>query len=329
MSQEDPVTATIDRTSPTDADAKLGPLVERLSRQSVARGHDVYTAIDWEAPELAIGPDDERCGLFCFDPLADTAWYRDQPAEVRRAIGLHRIAAAMKVGMHFENLLQRGLLSYAMRMDNGDPEFRYCQHEVIEESQHSMMFQELVNRTGLPVEGMPRAIRALATAVVPIINRMSPELFFMLVLGGEDPVDHLQRRQLREGRTHPLLEQIMRIHVAEEARHIAYARTFLKDRVPRLGRARRFVLGAAVPVALAVMAPLMVDPPRQLSRHHGVPRAVLREARTSPAGRLLRKESVAKQRKLCRELGLMSRTAILLWRRLGLYQRDDQVASAT
>jgi hypothetical protein len=278
--------------------------------------------VAWDEPRFAISPDDPRCGLFAFDPLAATDWYRAQPAARRSAIGLHRVCAAMKVGMQFENLLQRGLLSYAYRLPNGSPEFRYLQHEVIEESQHSMMFQELVNRSGLPVRGMPSAISLLATVAVPIVNRTFPELFFLFVLGGEDPIDHLQRRQLREGTSHPLVERIMEIHVTEESRHIAYARTFLKERVPALGPVRRHLLAGITPIVFGIMAPLMVDPSADLRRVHGVPRRVLAAARRSPEGRRLRRDSVAKLRRLCRELDLVTPASKQVWRAFGLWADD-------
>src|SRR5205085_3874460 len=134
-----------------------------------------------------------------------TEWYQQQPPEVQARVGLHRVCAAFKVGMQFENLLQRGLLMHAFRLPNGAPEYRYLHHEVIEESQHSLMFQELVNRSKMPVKGMPLWLRLVAPPAVTVIQRAFPELFFFLVLGGEDPVDYLQRRQLREGTTHPLV----------------------------------------------------------------------------------------------------------------------------
>ena len=302
--------------------SRLEPLLERLSRQSVAKGHDAYADIDWDHPDLAIGPDDPRCELFTCDPLARTEWYRAQPPEVRSRVALHRLCAAFKVGMQFENLLQRGLLAHAFRLPNGSAEFRYLHHEVIEESQHSLMFQELVNRSGLPVRGMPWWLRTVAPLAVPVIQRLFPEQFFILVLGGEDPVDHLQRRQLREGATHPLVEQIMRIHVAEEARHIAFARTYLKELVPTLGRYRRHLLAVRTPLVLWIMAPLMVDPTPELHRVHGVPRAVLAEARRSPEAVQLRKDSVAKLRRLCRDLGLMTAPARWVWQRCGLWDDD-------
>ena len=321
------MTATLTPSSTRPA-RKLPGLLPRLNRQSVDKHADAYRDIDWDDPELQIGPDDPRCGLFEFDPLAATDWYKSQPVEVQRRVGLHRICSAFKVGMQFENLLQRGLLSYAFRLPNGAPEYRYLHHEIIEESQHSLMFQELVNRSGMPVHGMPLWLRTTATVMVPVFQRLLPEQFFILVLGGEDPVDYLQRRQLREGTTHPLIEQIMKIHITEEARHIAFARTYLKDLVPRLGRLRRLMLSIRTPIVLWIMAPLMVDPSSELHRAHGVPKAVLREARRSDAGRQLRRESVAKLRRLCRDLGLMNPVARFVWKRCGLYEADGAAPAA-
>ncbi len=62
----------------------------------------------------------------------------------------------MKIGVQFENLLKRGLLAYALPLPNGSSEFRYVYHEVIEEGHHGMMFQEFVNRSGMPIPGLPK-----------------------------------------------------------------------------------------------------------------------------------------------------------------------------
>jgi hypothetical protein len=322
------MTATLEpRTAPRER--KLDKLIPRINRQSVEKRSDAYLDVAWDDPEMAIGPDDPRCTLFEFDPLAHTDWYQAQTPELQARIGLHRVCAAFKVGMQFENLLQRGLLTRAFRLPNEHAEFRYLHHEVIEESQHSLMFQELVNRSGMPVKGMPLWLRLAAPPAVTVVERFFPELFFFFVLGGEDPVDHLQRRQLREGTTHPLVEAIMKIHIGEEARHIAYARTFLKDLVPALPRWRKALLSTRIPMVLAIMTPLMVDPSSELHTHHGVPTSVLREARRSADGRQLRKDSVAKLRKLCRELGLMGPYATRIWKLVGLYDRDDKLPAGT
>lgn len=301
-----------------EAPPALDALVRRLSRQSVDKHFDAYADIDWDAPELQIDPADPRWTLENFDPIANTDWYRSQPDEVRARIGLHRIAVTMRTGWEFENVLQRGLLGHAFWLANGKPEFRYVHHEVIEESQHTMMFQEFVNRTGLPVRGLPRRIKLLAELFVVPLSRLDPPLFFFFVLGGEDPIDHVQRTRLRAGIPHPLLERIIRIHVTEEARHLSFARHYLQAELRRLPRIRRATLSVGVPLLMGVMVRLMLAPPPGFARRNGIPPAVVREAKRSPEHRALMRDSVAKIRRLCTEAGLLNPVARLAWRAAGL-----------
>jgi hypothetical protein len=296
----------------------FGSLTARLSRASVEKHFDAYADVDWDAPECALAVGDPRLELPPSDPLGASDWYRAQPPEVRSRITLYRVAAYMKVGWHFENLLQRGLLALAVRLPNGAPEFRYIHHELIEESQHTLMFQELVNRSGLPVRGMPRTLRLLAELLAVPAARYFPTAFFIGVIGGEDPIDHVQRRLLRDGIPHPLVERIMRIHVTEEARHLTFARHVLRRDVPRLRRLRRAVLSLVAPLELALLARLMLVPPGDMVRHCGIPREVVREAYRSPQGRRFISDAVSKSRQLCAELGLITPLSRLLWRATGI-----------
>ncbi len=197
-------------------------LLSRLSHQSVVKHFDAYTDIEWDSRELAIDPDDPRWELGPDDSLGATGWYRSLPQPARARLGLDLIASKMKMGLEFESVLKRGLLEFASTLPNGSPEFRYAYHEVIEEAQHSLMFQEFVNRSGFDAAGL-RALDRLGSRRIVKLGRRFPALFFVFVLGGEDPIDYVQRRELRNGRTiHPLLERIMRIHVTEEARHLSF-----------------------------------------------------------------------------------------------------------
>lgn len=301
-----------------DADV-FATMVRRLSKLSVEKHFDAYADIDWDAPEMALDPTDPRLVPPSCDPLVATDWFRAQPAEVQARLGTYRFAACMKVGWHFENLLQRGLLHYAIRQPNGSTEFRYVHHEIIEESQHTLMFQEFVNRTKLPVRGMRWVERRIAELMVEPLAAHAPALFFVLVLGGEDPADYLQRSHLRDDTPHPLVERIMRIHVTEEARHLSFARHFLKQEVPKLGFVRRNLLAVLGPVILGVMSRLMLEPPSDLVRHCAVPRPVVRHAMRSPEGRRLLEGSVEKTRKLWHELGLMTPAARATWKAMGIW----------
>ena len=293
-------------------------LVARLSRQSVVKHFDAYADIEWDAEEFRIDPEDPRWEVALDRGLGATAWYRAQPAGVRARIGLHTIATFMRIGVEFESVLKRGLLDFAAGLPGGSPEFRYVYHEVIEEAQHSLMFQEFVNRTGLDIPGLPPLLRFVAGRVIRLA-RTFPELFFVFVLGGEDPIDHVQRQALRgEQPVHPLLRRIMQIHVTEEARHLCFARHYLKEHVPRLGTLRRATLAAGAPVILAIMAQLMMRPSRAIIRQYGIPDAVVAEAYTkNPRHRAETVEALRKVRELCAELGVLRPR---LWRWLGIWE---------
>lgn len=298
-------------------------LLARLSHQSVVKHFDAYADVAWDEPEFQIDPTDPRWELPENDTLGATSWYQDLPMEIRARLGLDRTAEMMKTGLQFESVLKRGLLEFASELPNRSPEFRYTYHEVIEEAHHSLMFQEFVNRSGADPTGLRRIERIGARFVIGL-GRRFPPLFFIFVLGGEDPIDHVQRRMLRsQGPIHPLLERIMRIHVTEEARHLSFARHYLKTQVPTLGRIQRLELGVGAPVILAVMAQMMLRPSRELVRRYQIPRSVLAEAYTkNPAHKAGVLESLTKVRRLCSELGLLGSGYQRIWQALGLSVPD-------
>jgi hypothetical protein len=294
-------------------------LLSRLSHQSVVKHFDAYADIAWDDPRYAVDADDDRWGLNDDDPLARTSWYQGLAPDRRRRLVLDLTASKMKTGLQFESVLKRGLLEFAFELPNGSPEFRYAYHEVIEEAQHALMFQEFVNRSGYPAAGLSRS-DAFAARQVSSLGRRFPALFFIFVLGGEDPVDHMQRQILRSGKElPPILERIMRIHVTEEARHLSFARHYLKRTVPQLSRTRRAVLAVGAPLILSQMAAVMMQPDKGIVRRHQIPDEVVRDAFTeSDAHRAEVMASLRKVRQLCTELGLLRQPYKQLWKKLDL-----------
>jgi hypothetical protein len=317
----DPTSATLDeevREKVQDRNAYVG-VIERLSKASVDKHWEAYADIPWEDPDFTVDPNDPRWILPPIDRLGATAWYQAQPEHIQAQIGLWRVATTMKIGLQFENLLKRGLLCYAYKLPNGSPEFRYVLHETTEECHHAMMFQEFVNRTGMPIKGMPKSLDTLSQ-VAPHIPRISTELFFVFVLGGEDPIDYFQRQTIKSGHElHPLQDRIMRIHIAEEARHISFARHYLKHRVPRINPVRRKILGVLSPLILGLMARVMLAPPGPMVRRFGIPKDVIREAYRNDAWTAELKNCVAKVRDLAAELGMIDVVSRRIWRAVGLW----------
>jgi hypothetical protein len=294
-------------------------LVLRLSRASVTKHFDAYADVPWEDASHVLDPEDPRFILDAADPLGATDWYRNLPDATRARMGLHLAVSKFKVGIEFERVLQRGLLELADRFDEGRPELRYVYHEVIEESQHSLMFQEIVHRSGLEPFGMGWYDR-IAARGVPRLARTFPELFFIHVLGGEVPIDGFQRKELERSDLHPLFRRIMQIHVLEEARHVAFANAYLREHVRRLGFVRRTHLRIATPIVLWGTAKTMLEPPRRLLERYHVPEAVIRGAyRKNPAHRARLAESIATIRETAIDLGIVTRRTSALWKKLGIW----------
>src|SRR6202165_5643075 len=264
-------------------DAEYVDMLATLSEGSVRRNFNPYTDIDWDSPEFAVVNNDPRWILPASDPLGRHPWYRAQPRERQIEIGMWRQANVAKVGLHFENILMRGLMQYSFWVPNGSPEYRYCLHEAVEECNHTMMFQEMVNHIGADVPGMPRLLR-WAAQVIPMVAGPLPIAFFVGVLAGEEPIDHTQKNVLRESNVlgegkalHPIMERVKAIHVAEEARHISFAHEYLRKRIPHMKPRKRFWLSLYVPVVMRLLCQAIVVPPRSFWKEFDIPRSVKRE----------------------------------------------------
>ncbi|WP_343710345.1 diiron oxygenase [Mycobacterium sp.] len=296
-------------------DTEYAEMLRTLSEGSVRRNFNPYTDIDWESPEFAVVDNDPRWKLAASDPLGRHPWYRAQSEERQIKIGMWRQANVAKVGLHFESILIRGLMEYAFWVPNGSPEYRYCLHEAVEECNHTMMFQEMVNRIGADVPGMPRLLKWLQP-LIPLVAGPLPVPFWFGILAGEEPIDHTQKNLLREGKTlHPIMERVIAIHVAEEARHISFAHEYLRKRVPLLSRGQRFWLSLNVPVVMRVLCSAIVVPPKAFWNEFDIPRSVRKDVFfRSPESRQTLRDMFADVRMLCGDTGLMNPVAKLVWR---------------
>ncbi|HEU0191762.1 MAG TPA: diiron oxygenase [Mycobacterium sp.] len=296
-------------------DTEYSASLAMLSDSSARRNFNPYTDIDWDAPEFGITADDPRWILAPDDALGRHPWYQAQPVDKQIAMGMWRQANMAKVGTQFEGILIRGLVHYIFWVPNGSPEYRYCMHEAIEEGNHTLMFQELVNRIGVDVPGMPRWLRVLSP-VVPFYAGVVPNSFFFGVLAGEVPFDYLQTNALREDATiHPAVKRMIAIHVAEEARHISFAQEYLTRRIPNVSRVTRWWLSLFVPIVMRMLGQAMIVPPRSFYRKFGVPRSARKRAFFGSAeSRQAWRDMFADVRMLCHDLGLMNPAARMMWR---------------
>lgn len=304
-------------------------VLDDLSAASVHRNFDPYVDIDWDAPEMAIVPDDPRWILAKdVDPVGRHPWYQAQPESKQIEIGMWRQANVAKVGLQFESILIRGLMQYSFKLSNGAKEFRYTTHESKEECNHTLMFQEFVNRTGMDVPGAKIGYR-LISPFVPLVSTLFPTIFFFGVLGGEEPIDHIQKDFLRtRASLHPTMAAVMQLHVAEEARHISFAHHLLRETIPQKGRLQRFLLSLMFPLTMRILCGAIVVPPRGFRRRFEVPNDVIRDIFwRSPESKRFLRNVFGDVRMLGEQCGLMNPVSRLLWKALGIGGRPSRFRS--
>ncbi|MGH3349910.1 MAG: AurF N-oxygenase family protein, partial [Nocardioides sp.] len=288
-----------------------------LSEASVEKYFNAFKDIDWDAPEMAFGADDERWILPPLDLLGAHPWYQSLSRARQIEVGRHRLTAIVKTGSQFEQLLLLGGTQFLMGVDNGDPEFRYFMHELTEETHHIQMFQEFTNRACPDVAGAPEWLMR----IIPLVGHLGglyPALFFAIILAGEEPIDHVQKDVMRSGGTHPLLDRIMAIHIAEEARHIGFAHAWLEEHAPDLNPVSRVALGLLTPLAMRIGSDAIIIPSRADRDLMGLPDSVVREVWGSgPQAAAFRRHLFADVRMLFDNLGLRTPLTGWAWRALG------------
>ncbi|WP_054813483.1 AurF N-oxygenase family protein [Nocardia arizonensis] len=291
-----------------------------LSEGSVNRHFDPFEDIDWDNPDFDPDAGPQRWILpVSGDSLGRHPWYQALPEERKIAIGKYRQANVAKVGLQFESILISGMATHNFGLPNGSPEFRYCSHEMIEEHNHTLMFQEMVNRIGLDVPGMGPLVSKFKYLAAPVAAKF-PNLFFMAVLAGEEPIDHIQKAILRSGEeVHPIMRGVMAIHVAEEARHISFAHEFLEQHVPEQNAANKLVLSIAMPIVMWILGRSIYTPPRSFWQEFDIPADVRKELfYGSEAAKREFADFFGDVRALAEKTGLMNPVARRVWKMLGI-----------
>lgn len=291
-------------------------ILKALCQASVDRHFDAFADVPWDSPDFQVRADDPRWVLpVGVDPLGGHPWYQSQSLERQIEIGMWRQANILKVGLQFENVLIRAIMQYVFALPNGSIEYRYLTHEATEECHHTQMFQEVVNRIGADVDGMPWILRKLAP-VLPMLVTKYPVVFFLGVLAGEEPIDHTQKSIFRAGaELPPVLSRVMEIHIAEEARHISFAHEAVRLRAPHLSHTARSVTGALLPLIMRFLGDAILVPPKAFRDRFDIPDEVIKELYwEAPESRARLRDLFADVRMLAEDTGLMTPTARRLWR---------------
>jgi hypothetical protein len=241
------MTATVERTpDPTTR-------IERLNRAS-ARLIDPDADLPGAVGEGQLLPDE----LLSIHQLPE---FQDLTPEQKATLSREEIASIVDAGLRFEAVLMAGFsLELVMHGDLTDPAVVYALHEMGEETRHSRLFSRLLSQiqpqARNPLNDRLRKVQRLL--VQRLIAR--PATFDVLVLGGEEIPDLFQKVASEHPDTDPFIREVNRYHRAEEARHLAFARTVLPDRWANASRVDRFLLRHVAPYLIADMFRMLVHP---------------------------------------------------------------------
>jgi hypothetical protein len=241
-------------------------LVHRLNASSMpyadplAAVHWEHVATDaWWLPPAALS-------------LAGVPQFERLPLAARRRLSHHEFALVLETGLWLESLFMERFARASEREPDPALRARYL-HEVREEAGHSLMFLELLGRSGVRIPAAAHPRSRFATAV----GRLLPfpgVLFWTFTVIGEELGDALTRtitRAAEDATVSAVVYHMARLHVREEARHIAHTRAACAAATRRLPRWRRAALSPLVELAFRAFADRLYYPPRALYAGAGLP----------------------------------------------------------
>ena len=230
------------------------PLLRQLSENSGAY-RDPLRHVDWRAlrgsgfwvPEAALS----LYGLPEFETLN---------VEVRQRLSHYEFVNVMCCGLWLERtFLQR--VSRRLEAGLARAEYEFFLHEMREEAGHSLMFLKAIEASGLEMpEDAWRAPRC-----ADWLARLAPAggaLFWLAMVIGKDVPDKFNRYVRTEAAAiHPAVAQICTLHVIDEARHIAAARSRLESTLRESAHWYRAALAPAMNLLLRQIVDVFYLPP--------------------------------------------------------------------
>lgn len=282
---------------------------DRLLAASARHSYDPDTDVDWAAP---LDPD-----KFYLPPTAMALyethlWDRLSHRE-RVELSKHESASIAYMGIWFEVILIQLLARHMYFQDLQSRHVRYALTEIADECRHSMMFQRMIEKLDVP--GYPPGPLTRFRGWVMKTFESGPAIF-TAALVVEELLDTIQRATFPDESIQPLMRDVTRIHVVEEARHVKYAREELKRQWVRAPRAQRDVVRLVAGQAIWVVYRNLVNP-RVYAAVGLDPREAKRVELSSPHRRATAAWATRRLRAFFTDVGLMRGPALAMWRSVG------------
>jgi P-aminobenzoate N-oxygenase AurF len=258
-------------------------LQQRLSAASTPY-RDPLEGIAWQSIELR-GPWLPEAAL----SLHSVSAFAQLPEERREALSRYELVHLLQAGLWLEALFMERLSRSLQKAEGDLGQQIYHLHEIREEAGHSLMFLELMRRSGLTVPPSPFLRLRLANT----LGRFAPTghaAFWLAVFIGESIPDRMNRLICQHrGEVVVAAYDLARIHSTDEARHIAHARDVLAGARQTIPRWQVPLLARVIGIALREFVDTLFYPQPGLYRLAGLSDHIpwSRLARSNPARQTL------------------------------------------
>jgi P-aminobenzoate N-oxygenase AurF len=275
----------------SDAAAQASSILPHGSADEDSCYLDPLSRVDWRGV-------DRDCWWLPPDALslAGVPEFEALPLELRRRLSHYEYAHLLEAGLWLEAMFVERLARLASRSPDPGERARYLR-EIREEAGHSLMFLELMRRSGV---AMPLARRSGLRAA-ETMGRFVPArsaLFWAIVVIGEELPDRLNQRlqqSIEEVTLSAVVYRMSRIHTRDEADHAAYARRRCEEAAASLRSWQRALLSPLLSGVGDAYARYIYFPPRSVYRCAGLfppglwrARALRNRVRRAQAGAMLK-----------------------------------------
>lgn len=304
------MTLSIDPEPTSGAPADREKTAQRLLTASARRSYDPEVDLDWTAEEIAGGwhwvP--ERLSLY-----GTPTWDR-LTQEQRVTLSQQEAVSVASAGIFFEIVTLQLLARYVAGRQATEKHAQYALVELADECRHIMMFARSIEWGGNPVHQPGPLTRTLSRGLAH--TAFGPSLL-AAILTAEDIMDMFNRENMVDERVQPMVRQVSRIHVVEEARHLQWAKEEVARQVDGMSRPALELHRAVVANATAIVVRNLVN--GAAYRKVGLtPWRARRVARQNPHYQETLRWSASRAVAYLREVGLIGGPSELLWKRAGL-----------
>ncbi|MFZ1888125.1 MAG: diiron oxygenase [Candidatus Binataceae bacterium] len=284
------------------------PYLQHIIDAARRKSFDPHKDIDWSIPfdySHFYMPED-------MVSLYGTPLWDQMDREQRVKLSMHEACSAFAGLIWFENQLSFKLMDYLIDESPLDLQFYWMQIEVADECRHSMMFGEAIRRSGVPWY-KPRYSSLIAFFTKYLTSRVG---MMLSTLAAEEITGYLHHRTEKDPECHPVMRELSRIHILEEARHRGYAHQYLRQNWPHVGMFRRSMIRRYGLLATTIIIRQLVHP--DIYENLGLPTEALEMAKHNPNRSRIRREMTAHLVEFLTDTDIVDKTAALKWRAAGL-----------